>query len=812
VQLIVAEKPAVARDLARVLGVPARGAGAFRGARHVITWCIGHLVELDEPAAYDPAWRRWRLDALPMIPERFRLRPARGTAAQWRVVRDLLRAREFDEVVNACDAGREGELIFRYALELARAPARRVRRLWVSSLTDAALRAGLARLRPAAELDPLADAARCRSEADWLVGMNATRAVTVRAGGRGRLLSIGRVQTPTLALVVAREAAIRAFVPERYAEVVGTFTAAPGIDFAATWTSPVDGKTRLEPPVAAAIAERAGAAGSARVESVERTAEREPPPLLFDLTALQKTANKRFGLSAKRTLDAAQALYERHKALSYPRTDARHLPGDVRGELPGIFDALAGLAAVAPFVPAARAAAGGRLPRVFDDRKVGDHHAIIPTGRAPDPDRLGADERRVYDLVVRRFLAAFHPDAELEATTVTVAVPSAARAELPPPPDRFVARGKVRRVAGWQAVAGIDPPATALPALAAGQPLDGSYAVVDKQTEPPRRFTEATLLAAMESAGKEITDEELRLAMRDCGLGTPATRAQTIETLLERDYLRREGKALAPTALGVALVETLPVPSLASPELTGRWEARLARVARGEEGRAAFMADIAAYVRGFVAEIRAAAPPAATAAAPLLAAAPVGRCPRCRGDVVEKYKFFACAGCDFKLWKRIAGKAVSAALAAVLLGARRTRTLPGFRSKAGKRFAAALVLADDGQVRLDFDAAPARPPAAGAPAKAAAPTPTPAPSTGTAIGLICPRCRTGQLVLGRRAWGCARWAEGCRLVVPFEVAGRRVTPAQLKGLVEKGVTRKGKHGRLRLDLAAEPPQVRVEGP
>jgi DNA topoisomerase-3 len=697
VKLIVAEKPQVARDLARVLGVPARGKGAFRGDRHVITWCIGHLVELEEPAAYDPAWRRWRLETLPMIPERFALRPSRRTAAQWRVVRDLLRSREFDEVVNACDAGREGELIFRGCLDLAGARPASVTRLWVSSLTDAALRAGLAARAPASRFDALADAARCRAEADWLVGMNATRALTVHAGGRARLLSVGRVQTPTLALVVAREAAIRAFVPERYAEVVGTFTTGAGARFEATWTR--EGETRLAPAQAEAIVGR-DAPAPARVTSVDARIERQPPPLLFDLTSLQQTANRKHGMSAKRTLAAAQALYERHKLLSYPRTDSRHLPADVRGEVPGLLDALEAQPALAALARAARAGAAGPLPRVFDDRRVGDHHAIIPTPRVAPLDRLGADERRVYELVARRFLAAFLPPAEIRHVEVAVTVLAAAGpGEAPPPPDLYLARGKVRLAAGWHAALELPFEDRPLPTVAIGEPVRGEYARVEKQTEPPRRFSEATLLAAMESAGKEIRDEELRLAMKEQGLGTAATRAEIIETLLERKYLAREGKALVPTPLGVELVARVPVPSLASAELTGRWEARLSRMARGGEAREAFMRDIAAYVREIVDAVRARpAPP--REAAPV--APPIGVCPRCGGAVSEKFKFFECAGKDFKLWKRIAGKAISPALAALLLRTRRTRKLPGFRSKAGKRFSAALVLEEGGEVKLDF--------------------------------------------------------------------------------------------------------------
>jgi len=768
-QLVIAEKPSVARDLARVLGVRPTGRHSWEGPRHVITWCIGHLVELDEPAAYDGRWKAWRLDTLPMIPDAFKLRPVPGTRAQLRVVRDLLRDRRFSEVVNGCDAGREGELIFRYVYELAGSRLS-VRRLWISSLTAEAIRDGFARLRPGTQYDALADAARCRSEADWLVGMNATRAVTIsfRRAGAAReakppLYSIGRVQTPTLAIIVRREQEIRAFQPRDYWEVRGTFatavaSAGTAHTFVARWIAPPDAQKRTanrfgERALAEQVVERARAHAATThpagpiVERVTQKISREPPPLLFDLTSLQRTANRRYGLSASRTLEAAQALYERHKVLTYPRTDSRHLPEDLAGELPKLFASLAQLPVYAPFAQPLLATAPARSRRIFDAGKVHDHHAIIPTGKAVDLDALSSDERRIFDLVARRFLGAFHPDAEIAHTEVIVRVgepagsvpaPGTSIAEdvfiaaPPAPPDRFQARGRVCLVAGWQAVAGFDDEKggarardkakesvgddqARLPPLSEGQRLDGRFEVLDRQTRPPPRHTEATLLGAMESAGREIEDEALRAAMKDTGLGTPATRASTIETLLKRKFIAREGKVVVATPTGIALIERLPVPTLASPELTGAWEARLARISRGQEARAAFMADIARYVREMTDTIRGA---------------------------------------------RAAGKPPAAAPAA--------------------------------------------------PAKAAKPT-APAPTT---TALPCPLCKQGTLMTGRRGWGCTRWREGCPFVIWFEIAGRRLTAAQLRDLVEKGQTRKSKWapsgdahvvaGRLVLDLAAPP--------
>ncbi len=768
-QLVIAEKPSVARDLARVLGMRSTGKHALEGPERVITWCIGHLVELEEPAAYDPAWKAWRLDTLPMLPSAFKLRPVSGTRDQLRAVRELLRDRRFHEVVNACDAGREGELIFRYVYELAgsRLP---IRRLWISSLTDEAIRAGFARLRPGDELDALAGAARCRSEADWLVGMNATRAVTVssraavpgpRSAGpprRGRrspgdspLYSIGRVQTPTLAILVRRELEIRQFRPRDYWEVRGVFAPAgtlaeAGEKVTATWGVALpDGKAIRSRLAERALAEEIAGRGEAAaggphgplVERLRQKRVREPPPLLFDLTSLQRTANRRYGLSATATLAAAQALYERHKILTYPRTDSRHLTNDMAKELPKLFGALAALSDYARFAEPLLATPPPHARRVFDGGKVSDHHAIVPTGKPVRLDELSRDEQRIFDLVARRFLGAFHPDAEFALTDLVIRVgqpetePRAAAeprdavpgvdetlvTALPPPPDRYRAHGRVRLVAGWQEVAQIGQDAEGgptLPPLVEGQRLDGKLDVLTKQTRPPPRHTEATLLGAMESAGRDISDEALRAAMRDSGLGTPATRAATIETLIKRTFVARDGKNLVPTEMGIGLVDALPEKSLASPELTGTWEARLARVARGEETRAAFMADISRYVSDVVTAIRGGA------------------------GVV-----------------RAAG----------------------------------------------VTAAPAAKPAGAGPA----------PRAPAAAGLTCPRCKQGTLVAGHRGWGCSRWREGCAFVIWFEVAGHRITDAELTDLVSKGKTRKRKWrsgegaeigGRLVLDLSA----------
>jgi DNA topoisomerase-3 len=847
VQLVIAEKPSVARDLARVLGVRASGEHCFEGERCTITWCIGHLVELDEPASYNPQWRAWRLENLPMLPEAFRLRGAKHARGQLRAVAALLRDRKrFTGVINACDAGREGELIFRYVYQYA-SSSLPVQRLWVSSLTDEAIRRGFAQLRPGAQLDPLADAARSRSEADWLVGMNATRAVTARGrdAGHDALYSIGRVQTPTLAMIVAREREIRAFVPRPYWEVRAELQTAEGERFVAHWRALVEGRlaSRLSAqPLADSVVARdreharANQPTGPRVERTRARTVREPAPMLFDLTSLQRTANRRFGFSAARTLEIAQALYERHKVLTYPRTDSRHLSTDVAGELPQLFASLASIPEYEPFASPLVAQPPHPSRRVVDDTKVGDHHAIIPTSKPARLASLDRDESRIYDLVVRRFLGVFYPDAEFAVTEAWIRVgpgesaplgfeaPSHAPAEpavlqaLPPMPDRYLARGRVRTVPGWQPVAGIEPrddtrdrdqdaATSVLPPLVEGQRLEGRFAHAAKQTTPPPRYTEASLLGAMESAGKSIDDEALRAAMRDTGLGTPATRAAIIETLLRRSYIVRDRQNLVPTSMGVALIGALPVASLASPELTGAWEARLARIARGEDSRSAFMADIVRYVAETVDAIRTAAPPSTPP--PGSDGAPPPPPQKGKGRGKSKWSRGGSRSKRASSWSSGAKSSWSAGSKSRWQGNR------------DSEYPEPNVTTDDDS----NDSASPRAASNGAvPSKRAStskgPTSTAKKAPAVAVGeLQCPACRQASLIAGSRGWGCSRWREGCRFVIWFETAGRRVTAAQLRDLVTRGKTRKAtfepeqgveRAGRLVLDPSAVSGAARFE--
>ena len=630
---VVAEKPSVARDIAKTLGARQRGAGCLHGNGYIVTWAIGHLVRLAEPHEIDPAWKRWRRELLPMLPERWPLLVGDHTRDQFEAVCRILNDDAVDRVVCATDAGREGELIFRYLYEAAGCN-KPFSRLWISSLTPDAIRLGFQKLRDGRDFDSLAAAARGRSQADWLVGMNLSRAYTLACGQFGdETLSVGRVQTPTLAMVVERDLAIRAFVPEDYQEVIARFTPLPvtvnkpagkGESYQGVWFRgerpeakakrlPADGEE------AARIIARAQS-GQAVIESRTAETRRAPPPLLYDLTELQRHANRLYGLSAQTTLDLAQKLYEQHKLISYPRTDSRHLSASVAATLGAV------VAAIEEPYRDRLAAATGQRPlsaRFVDDAKLTDHHAIIPT---PVPARTGltGDEKKIYDLICRRLLMAWHDDHVWAVTTLITAIRSREAAETTL--DRYHSSGTAVEQTGWKILeVGTEPakgktaskrkPKAAavensteddaeqsLPAgLIVGQAQQVLEArAIAKQTRPPPRLTEATLLTAMETAGRQLEDKELSAAMKDSGLGTAATRADTIETLLKRQYLTRDGKALNATERGIRLIQTVQTP-IKSPQLTGEWEARLKRIQRGEGNLAGFMADIATFVQQAVA-------------------------------------------------------------------------------------------------------------------------------------------------------------------------------------------------------------------
>jgi DNA topoisomerase-3 len=626
---VLAEKPSVARDIARVLGAGAKGNGYLHGNGYVVTWAIGHLAALAQPHEINPDWRRWRRHLLPMLPEQWPLVVYEKTKDQFEIVKQIINSPKVSRVVCATDAGREGELIFRYIYEAAHC-SKPVSRLWISSLTPDAIRKGFDTLRPGADYDGLADAAHGRSRADWLVGMNLSRAYSL---AYDEVLSVGRVQTPTLAMVVERELAIRRFVPEDYLEVLATFrpagdpkartyqgtwfrergaaTGTPGADKESLQQAmrlPADGEE------AQLIAARART-GKAAIESVESQTQRMPPPALYDLTELQRHANRLFGFSAQKTLDIAQALYERHKLISYPRTDSRHLSQDVAQTLPRVVKAVA-----EPHREHLAPGTGDRpLGRRFvDDSKVTDHHAIIPTTTPAGNASLTPEERKIYDLICRRLLRAWHDDHIWSVTTVITAIRNEGIV------DRYHTSGSAVQQVGWKVLdlAPARPKKAASgagdaqeeqelpPGLATGQPQDVlDVDVLKKKTRPPKRLTEATLLTAMETAGKTLDEKELSDAMKETGLGTPATRASIIEVLLKREYIERNGKSLEATDKGIRMIDVVH-PEVKSPIMTGQWEAYLHRIHRGTAQLTPFMKGIEDYVREVVGKVGQTPPPA----------------------------------------------------------------------------------------------------------------------------------------------------------------------------------------------------------
>jgi DNA topoisomerase III len=621
---VLAEKPSVARDIARVLGADKRGDGYLQGNGYVVTWAIGHLVSLAEPHQMNPQWKQWRLESLPILPDQWPLVVYERSKEQFEVVQKILLSPRVSRIVCATDAGREGELIFRYIYEAAKSE-KPFSRLWISSLTPDAIRKGFASLRPGSEYNGLADAACGRSRADWLVGMNLSRAYSIVYNEE---LSVGRVQTPTLAMIVDRELALRRFVPEDYLHVVATFQATPKTEtYDGTWFRP-DVKTnessKLAPDGKDAEQVTARAkSGQAAIETLGSETVRTPPPLLYDLTDLQRHANRLYGFSAQKTLDLAQTLYEQHKLISYPRTDSRHLSTDIAETLPKIVQAVSG-----PYQQHLAPGTGERPlgKRYVDDAKVSDHHAIIPTAVRLQSDRLSDEESKIYDLVCRRLLMLWHDDYLQEVTTVITAIRSAAMV------DRYRTTGTVVRQAGWKI---LDPGADtrrrelgrdaetadqALPAtLAQGQPQTVTKVEAQKKkTRPPQRFTDATILTAMQTAGRSLDEKELSDAMKETGLGTPATRAAIIEVLLKRAYVVRTGKSLEATEKGIHLIEVVH-PEVKSPAMTGQWEAFLNRIQHGEAQLDPFLERISEYVRSVVGRVSETTP---VAAAPQESAVP----------------------------------------------------------------------------------------------------------------------------------------------------------------------------------------------
>jgi len=725
--LVIAEKPSVGQDLARVLPGPfQKHEGYLEGPEHVITWAVGHLVQLAEPEAYDAKYKSWRMADLPIVPSHFKLEVRdERSRKQLSVVTKQLRRDDVAEVVNACDAGREGELIFAYLYEVAKAK-KPVKRLWLNSMTSSAMREAFARLRPAEELQLLEQAARSRSEADWIVGMNATRAATIRLRSSfDGAVSLGRVQTPTLALVARREEEIKAFVPEPYWLVDATFQTEQGAErsYRGHFQAPSGSQWARGPRIAeeqrALEIVRACEGRPGTITKLEKKEQRERSPLLYDLTTLQREANNRYGFSARRTLAAAQRLYEEHKALTYPRTNSRYLPGDMVEEIRPIAELVG---EHAEYRKAAEYVLGLDvlpLARVVDDAKVTDHHAIIPTRSKHNLEKMDADDRRIYDMAARRFLAVFHPEAVFENTRVETTVEAASGDGAA---HVFRTRGKVLLEAGWRGVydevasapqatgeAREDDEETAeeqLPRLEDGERVrTREIKSLRRETKPPRRYSDASLLGAMETAGKLVDDDELREAMKDSGIGTPATRAASIERLIGVGYLERDARALVATEKGLNVVRLLAEHALTSPSLTGSWEQRLGKIERGEDSRKDFMKDIAGFAGETVKTLD------ETLKDVRIPRARLGPCPVCGHDIVENRKGYSCwarddPGCGFVIWKAKAGKQLPLAVARELIKTGYTeRPVSGFRGRSGRSFRARLALSqtEEGKWRVEFD-------------------------------------------------------------------------------------------------------------
>jgi DNA topoisomerase III len=830
--LIIAEKPSVAGDIARVLGGFAKDKSGefFENENYVVSSAVGHLLELIPPEGVEAKKGKWSFAHLPVIPPHFDLRPIEKNENRLKVLLRLIKRKDVDTLINACDAGREGELIFRYIVQYAKSD-KPIQRLWLQSMTAAAIREGFAQLRRDEEMLPLADAAVCRSESDWLVGINGTRAMTAfnsKTGGF-HLTTVGRVQTPTLAILVEREEKIKKFVPRDYWEIHGTFAAQAG-EYNGRWFDEKfkdknpetdkeeteierakrliahfnleisDVEERLEEKrgslwedylydrrlwfgeIAQAIRDKClGKPGIVTEESKPAT---EAPPLLFDLTTLQREANARFGISAKNTLGIAQGLYEKHKALTYPRTDSRYLPEDypetVRKVLRMFVDAFPEPKTVTMPVPqygplSQKILQSGWVrsnKRIFNNAKVSDHFAIIPTLVAPK--HLSEPEQKIYDLVTRRFLAIFYPAAEYLITTRITRVEG----------EPFKTVGKIITFPGWLEVYGKEAqPADENPTLAPVQPnekvLTREIEVKQSTTKPPARYSEATLLSAMEGAGKLVEDEELRAAMSEKGLGTPATRATIIEGLIWEKYVHRNGRELQPTAKAfslMALLNGLGIPELTSPELTGEWEFKLNQMARGKMKRPDFMREIAEATRHIVGKAKSFESDTVPGDFGTLKTP----CPKCGGEIHENYKKFQCQKCDYALWKIVAGRQLEISEVEELIEKKQVGPLQGFRSAKGFPFAAIIKMGADFKPEFDF----------GSDKKENGENAAPVDFTGKEPLGKCPKCGArvfdaGMNYLCENATGAAKT---CTFKTGKIILQQEVSAEQVKKLLAEGKT------------------------
>lgn len=782
-KLVISEKPSVAADIARVLGRAKKCDDYYENDEYVIASALGHLVELNMPADIDKKYARWSLSNLPIIPEKFKLKPIEKTKAKLAALKKLLSRKDIDGVINACDAGREGELIFTYIYEITKCKLPR-QRLWVSSMTPSSILEAFSNLKSQEEMESLQDAARCRSESDWLVGINGTRAITSRMyGSRGKsLASVGRVQTPTLAMIVEREHEIQNFKPTRYWKITAEFEIANG-KYEGVYQRPdfkqkdKDANDKADRIWSHADAERVlnevRAGGEAKV-SDKKTQSKQIAPRLYDLTTLQREANNKYSFPANKTLSIAQSLYEKHKMITYPRTDSRALPDDYRGVVVRTMESMA-----EPYRRFAQKAVDEGYvkkagKRIFDSKQVSDHFALMPTDVSGK--KLTDDEAKIYDMIARRFVAAFYPEAVFDVTTRISAVGS----------NIFKTEGKVLRSAGWLDVYNKETSdKEILPPLAdekeRAKMLEAR--LKEESTKPPARYTEATLLSAMEGAGKLLDDEELADAMKDKGLGTPATRAQIIENLIAHKLVERERRDLVPTARAESLIrflDALAIDALTSPSMTGEWEQKLRLIERKQLSRKTFMDGICAMTtqivdkaRNFVEE--------EVESHEVDIPNPIDG-----SKLIETFRAYKSKDGKFIIYKTIGNRKISEAEVRELVTKGKVGPLEGFKSKMGRPYTATLKLDENFAVKFQFgdnpDGTERRP-------ENLEDAPVVGKCPKSAMGLC--KCKTGELVETETAYVC-RCPKGeerkCSFRLGKTMLSHTITRAEIESLTNTGKT------------------------
>ena len=748
--LIITEKPSVARDIAKVLGDFEKVEDKLVSKDYVITWAYGHLLELAEPHDYDPSYKFWTLSALPIIPDNFKLKPIKKSEKQLENIIRTIKNPSISKIINACDAGREGELIFRNIYKYSNTNKPHLR-LWLSSLVKEAVIEAFENLKEGSNFDNLFYAAQSRSEADWLVGINATRAVSRRCGD---LYSVGRVQTPVLTIIVDREKEIKSFVSRKYYELEADIKANK-IEYKGKWFSKrkgIDNPYEIEKLSEAEKLSKELCSKEGTIKEVKSKETTEQHSLLYDLTELQRDANKNFGFTASKTLNIAQALYEEKKLITYPRTDSRYLPKSMITELPKILESISTVTEYKEFANTAKTRVNELSSRVINDAKVSDHFAIIPTTEKPFFEKLKQDEKKIYDLIAKRFLSVFFEAAKYRETVVITSVLD----------NTFESKEKILIFAGFKKVYGEKEKKVILGELKEGEKVKIiKISLNEEETKPKPRYTDATILSAMQGAGKLIEDEELKETIKEKGIGTPATRAQIIERLIEVSYLEREGKNLKPTDKGIYLVELLngiELLELTKPELTGEWEKKLIEIEKGNYKSEVFMEEIINFTKEIIEKIKKAD------LSKLKSSETIGLCPLCGKEVVEEVRTYSCTNkeCSFKVWKKIMTANLTKDDIKSLLNNKKTDSPIQFKSKEGKKFKAYLTLKDDGATGLEFINSN----------EVISPEP---------LG-ICPKCG-GNIVEKREYYGCSNYPD-CDFRISKTILGRNMKRNEIQEILK----------------------------